>query len=114
MRILYVEDDFANVALVERVAHLSDHEIISYPQAEMALENFEYDAPHMIIADIHLEGEMTGLEMAAELRAAGYNLPIVAVTAYHAKGVREMAYNAGCDQYFEKPIPVTEIIRMLE
>lgn len=114
MRILYVEDDAANVALVERVAGMSNHDIISYPHAEDALANFEFDNPHLVIADIHLAGDMTGLEMTAELRAAGYNTPIIAVTAYHAKGVREMAFDAGCDEYFEKPIPVPDIIRMME
>lgn len=112
MRILYVEDNPANLYLVKRVAH--NHEIINYIDGEEALANFNKDQPDLVLMDIQLAGHLSGLEVVRKLRADGHKVPIVAVTAYAMVGDREQAMAAGCDDYLAKPLPIPQFIKLLE
>lgn len=113
MRIMYVEDNMVNLALVERVARMGGHTIISHSNgtdALAALENTEVD---LILMDIELEGELDGMEVTRRLRTRGDKRPIVAVTAYAMRGDRERILESGCDAYLPKPIPIAEFLDLL-
>ncbi|MBZ0281877.1 MAG: response regulator [Anaerolineae bacterium] len=114
MRILYVEDNPANVFLVQRVARIGNHEIIHYTEGQPALDNFERDKPDLVLMDVQLPGAITGLDAVRSLRAKGYKTPIVAVTAYAMVGDREKCLDAGCDAYLSKPMPVPELIDLIK
>ncbi|HEX2622161.1 MAG TPA: response regulator, partial [Phototrophicaceae bacterium] len=62
MRILYVEDNPANLFLVKRVARMGGHEVINYIDGEDALANFIKDKPDLVLMDIQLAGELSGLD----------------------------------------------------
>ncbi|MEL6271716.1 MAG: response regulator, partial [Chloroflexota bacterium] len=68
MRILYVEDNQVNLMLVERVAKMGGHEVINRTSGEAALADFDEINPDLILMDIQLEGQMTGLDAVRELR----------------------------------------------
>jgi CheY-like chemotaxis protein len=112
VKILYVEDNPANLYLVKRVAQ--DHEVINYIDGEEALANFEQDRPDLVLMDIQLSGHLSGLDVVRKLREAGHNVPIVAVTAYAMVGDRERALAAGCDDYMAKPLPIPQFVRLIE
>lgn len=114
MRILYVEDNPANVFLVQRVARIGSHEIIHYTEGQPAIDNFERDKPDLVLMDVQLPGTITGLEAVRMLRSKGYKTPIVAVTAYAMVGDREKCLAAGCDGYLSKPMPVPELIEIIK
>lgn len=111
MRILYVEDNLTNVSLVKRVAR--NHTVISYIDGEEALKNFARDDPDLVLMDIQLAGPLNGLQVVEKLRADGYTLPIVAVTAYAMLGDRERCVAAGCDDYIAKPLPIPTLVEMI-
>ncbi len=112
MRILYVEDNPANVSLVKRVAR--EHELVNYVDGEEALRNFEKDNPDLVLMDIQLTGRLSGLDVVRELRQKGYTVPIIAVTAYAMIGDRERCLAAGCDDYMAKPLPIPDLLRLFE
>ncbi len=112
MRILYVEDNPANVSLVKRVAR--EHELVNYIDGEDALRNFAKDNPDLVLMDIQLSGRLSGLDVVRELRQQGYTVPIIAVTAYAMIGDRERCLAAGCDDYMAKPLPIPDLIRLFE
>ena len=112
MRILYVEDNPANVSLVKRVAR--EHELVNYIDGEDALRNFAKDNPDLVLMDIQLSGRLSGLDVVRELRQQGYTVPIIAVTAYAMIGDRERCLAAGCDDYMAKPLPISDLIRLFE
>jgi len=114
MRILYVEDNLANLSLVQRLARVGDHEVISHPDGEAALANIDQDKPDLILMDVQLKGALTGLEVVKALRARGHNTPIIALTAYAMVGDRERCLEAGCDDYLPKPLPVEQLVEFFQ
>ena len=114
MRILYVEDNPANVFLVKRVAKMGNHEIINYIDGGEALRKFPELEPDLVLMDVQLSGELSGLDVVRRLRADGYTTPIIAVTAYAMVGDRERCIEAGCNDYLAKPLPIPRLVEIFE
>jgi CheY-like chemotaxis protein len=114
MRIVYVEDNIANVHLVKRVARIGKHEIINYIDGMDAFNNFATDDPDLVLMDIQLAGELTGIEVVKKLRDKGFTTPIFAVTAYAMVGDKERCMEAGCTGYMSKPIPIPDLVKLFE
>lgn len=113
MRIAYVEDNVTNLALVERVARMNQHTIVSFSEGEVAIQELVRQKFDLILMDIELAGEMGGLQVVQHLRGQGITTPIVAVTAYAMMGDRERFLEAGCNDYLPKPLPIAEFLVLL-
>ena len=74
---------------------------------ELARERFD-----LILMDVELAGEISGLQVVQHLRLSGIKTPIIAVTAYAMIGDREKCLNAGCDGYLPKPLPIGELLAL--
>lgn len=114
MKIMYVEDNPANISLLQRIARMGGHEVINYTDGEKALECFANDKPDLVLMDLQLEGRIGGLDVVKQLRERGFTTPIVAVTAYAMVGDRERCIEAGCDSYLSKPLPVAELVELVQ
>lgn len=114
MRIMYIEDNPANLFLVKRVARMGNHDVINYIDGQTALEKFESDNPDLVLIDIQLSGELSGLDVVKKLRKQGHKTPVVAVTAYAMVGDRERCLDAGCDDYLAKPLPVPALVELIK
>ncbi|KPK85842.1 MAG: hypothetical protein AMS27_06565 [Bacteroides sp. SM23_62_1] len=64
------------------------------------LKKKKYD---IIFLDL-LMPEKDGLETVAELRQKGFDMPVVALTAVETNDSRQMAYQAGINEYLVKPV----------
>lgn len=114
MRILYIEDNPANVFLVKRVAKAGKHEVINYIDGEEALRKLEAVNPDLILLDIQLAGQLTGLEVVKRIRSNGHETPVIAVTAYAMVGDKERCLEAGCSDYLAKPLPVPRLMELFK
>jgi two-component system cell cycle response regulator DivK len=115
MRILYVEDNEANRALVERVMRAKQHAVLFREDGEGALELLAEDPTiDLILLDIELAGSISGTDVIQSMRRRGDTRPVVAVTAYAMMGDRERILQAGCDQYLPKPLIIPDLMAMLE
>jgi CheY-like chemotaxis protein len=114
MRILYVEDNPANVFLVKRVAKMGQHEIINFIDGGEAIRKYNDVNPDLVLMDIQLVGETSGLEVVKQLRAKGVTTPIIAVTAYAMVGDKERCIEAGCNDYLAKPLPIPRLIEIFQ
>jgi CheY-like chemotaxis protein len=114
MKILYVEDTLLNLCLVERIARMGNHAMINYASAEQALRNFEQDKPDLVLIDLRLEGEMSGVELIQRLRSAGHQQPIVVITAIVTDDMRERCRLVGANAYFTKPIAVRDLLHIIQ
>ena len=57
---------------------------------------------------------MTGLETTRRIREFNPKVPIIAQTAYSLSGDREMAIEAGCNDYISKPINRKELQNLVK
>ena len=115
MRILYVEDNEVNRALVERIMRARQCEVIFRDEGEGALEVLKDDPDiDLVLLDIELAGAISGLDVIRTLRARNDHRPVVAITAYAMMGDRERILEAGCDQYLPKPLVVTDLLSMID
>lgn len=114
MRIAYVEDNATNVALVERILKAKRHDLTAYAEGETALEGLLSRPSDLILVDVELASEMTGLDLVRKLRERGLTTAIIAVTAYAMVGDREKCMAAGCNDYLAKPLAVMDLLALLD
>lgn len=113
--ILYVEDNFHNRRIVNKVLTSQGYTIVEAVDGESGLEAIRQIVPPLILLDITLPG-MDGLEVIQHLKADQglRNIPVIALTASAMQGDRERFLQAGCDDYLSKPIQVQELITMVK
>jgi len=113
MRILVAEDSEDLRELMERVLKSQGAAVDSCGDGKEAIDlalKQPYDA---ILMDINMP-VMDGYQATASLRAKGYVLPIIALTAHASIEHRQMSLEAGCDAYLSKPINSGGLIDVLK
>ncbi len=106
--ILYIEDDPASRRLVQRVLGSRGYDVHVAADGLEGITLARDTKPNLILMDINLPS-MDGREITTRLRSIPYfaNIPIVALTANHSPGSRELALAAGCTGFMTKPIDVS-------
>jgi FixJ family two-component response regulator len=56
---------------------------------------------------------MNGLELQSELAAAGYDIPVIFITAYDNKVSRKQAMQAGAAAFLGKPFSDEELLQTI-
>lgn len=103
-RVLVVEDDPPNAALLSTVLGEAGCEVRvtrSAEEAQLALEDLE---PHAIVLDLALPG-MNGVDFVRWL-TRGSRTRGIAVIAVTASDARAVALAAGCSDFIRKPFDV--------
>jgi CheY-like chemotaxis protein len=114
--LLYVEDNPANLELVEQlVVRRQDLRLLSAADANAGIEFARAYLPAVILMDINLPG-MSGLEAMMVLRAdpATSHIPIIALSANAVPRDIEKAIEAGFMDYLTKPIKLNEFMDALD
>ncbi len=109
--IAVVDDDAAVLDSFRFVLELSGYEVATYPSAIDFLENNGAQA-HCLILDQHMP-TMTGLELAARLRADGIDIPIMLVTAAPSPAIAARAAELGIEKVFEKPPSEDDLLHFI-
>lgn len=113
MNIIYVEDDPTNILLLERVTGSTGDALLTFTDAQTALESpYLWDAD-LFLVDVHLPGQLSGLDMAEILRENGIETPVVMLTAYDLPEYVSRCRQFGGDQYLIKPVSVADLVQML-
>lgn len=107
-RILLAEDGPDNQRLIVHLLRQAGAEVVTVTNGNLAIEQcFEQlraGTPfNLILMDMQMPVK-DGYETTREIRAAGYTLPIVALTANVLTEQRRRAIESGCDDMIEKPI----------
>lgn len=111
-RILVVDDEPANIALLE--AFLENigaevHSVIDSHQVERAFLEFE---PDLVLLDLHMP-DPDGLEILRRLRGARSSLgflPVIVLTGDTGKVARNSALLLGANDFLTKPLERDEVV----
>ena len=107
--ILIVEDE-PNIRKLIEVSLLDEHyNPIPVQDAQEALEVFDHQHIDLMITDIMMPG-MDGYTLTEQLREAGYDLPILIVTAKETIKDKRKGFIVGTDDYMVKPFDEEELI----
>jgi len=112
-RVLYIEDNVSNLALVERI--LDRHpgvELIPAMQATIGLELARQHRPDLIVLDLHLP-DLSGAETLERLRAKHPEVPVVVLTADAREGQEAHVRRLGAAAYLTKPLDVHRFVDVL-
>jgi CheY-like chemotaxis protein len=113
--LLYVEDNPANLKLVEQlIARRSDIRLLTAVNGTLGVEMARASQPEVILMDINLPG-ISGIEALRILRedVATASIPIVALSANAMARDVEKGLEAGFFRYLTKPIKVKEFMDTL-
>jgi putative two-component system response regulator len=111
-RILIVDDEPANILLLETYLENSGVEIRGISDSRQVESVFREFEPDIVLLDLHMP-EPDGLEVLRRLRSAreslGY-LPVVMLTGDTGKVARNSALILGADDFLIKPLDRDEVV----
>jgi PAS domain S-box-containing protein len=114
--LLYVEDNPANLKLVEQlIARRADMRLLSARDGNLGIQLARINQPEVILMDINLPG-ISGIEALKILREdpATAHIPVIALSANAMPRDIEKGLQAGFFRYLTKPIKINEFIDTLE
>jgi len=114
--VLYIEDNAANVRLVEAVlAQRPAIRLLSAMQGRLGLDLARRHRPTLILADLHLP-DISGEEVLREVRndPALRDTPIVILSADATPHQIERLLAAGARAYLTKPVDVQELLAQID
>ena len=110
-KILVVEDNELNLKLFCDLLRAHGYEAEPVRDGREAVDRARAFAPDLVVMDIQLP-HISGLELIEQMKAdEGLRAtPIMAVTAYAARGDEERIRDAGAEGYVSKPISVLRFV----
>jgi len=114
-RILVVEDNPANLELMQEWLASEGFQVQSATTLDEAFAVFKGDAPEAVLLDVQL-GAQDGLDLAAWIRQDPRfrAIPVIAVTAHAMVTDHERVMGAGCDACVSKPVDFRQLRRQLD
>ncbi len=114
-RILIIEDNKANLELVEYLLKASGYATFAARDGEEGIRGARKERPDLIICDLQMP-IMDGYGVVRELKKDPLlrPIPVIAVTALSMPGDRNNVLAAGFDGYLSKPIEPETFVRTVE
>jgi len=109
MRILFIEDDVALQEIVSKRLKYEGYIVTSCFDGAAGLERATSEDFDCIILDLMLP-KLDGLQLLAQLRAAGNRAKVLILTARGSVADRVEGLNAGADDYLVKPFVFEELL----
>jgi two-component system cell cycle response regulator DivK len=114
-RILVVEDNQINLALLKQLLEVHGYEVLETSGGWEAIDIARDQQPDLILMDIRLP-DICGLEVTRLLKQDDQTktIPIIAVTALATPEYEKKGLESGCDAYIAKPIALGNLLRTTE
>lgn len=110
--LLIVEDEALIAMAFESALSLKGYLCRVVSSAEEALASLSDQLPDAVIMDIHLAGNLDGIQCAQKMRTA-HQCPIIFTTGYDTQEVRQRGKDLANVQFLEKPMTVQDLLRTL-
>lgn len=107
-RILLVDDEPAIVTMLRERLERESFAVSAVASGEAALESLTDEGYDLLLLDIGLPG-IDGFETLRQVRARGYDMPVVMLTARGDEIDRVVGLELGADDYVVKPFSAREL-----
>ncbi|MDZ4143720.1 MAG: response regulator [Burkholderiales bacterium] len=109
-RILYIDDDEAQLFMVKRMMERWGYRVSAYREQREALDavragEVKFD---LVVTDFSMPG-LSGIDVARGIRAAQPDLPVILVSGYVTESLRAQAADAGVREVLTKPHEIEEL-----
>ena len=111
--VMVVEDDADLRELFCAVLAEAGYDALPARDASQALDILSSRPVDVVITDVMMPG-MDGFTLTRTLRAAGYELPVLIITARDRAADKQEGFRSGTDDYIVKPIDVNEMVWSVE
>ena len=108
LTVYVVEDDAAMRDSLTLMLGLLDFRTVSFDSAEAFLATYRDEWVGCVVADLRLPG-MSGIELQADLRARGKQLPFVIITGHGDVKSARAAFQSDAVDFIEKPFGEAEL-----
>jgi two-component system cell cycle response regulator DivK len=114
-RILLVEDNEMNRDMLSRRLSRRGFDVLIAENGKVGVELAASEKPDLILMDMSLP-VMDGWEATRRIKAnpVTSRIPVIALTAHAMASDRDMALEAGCDDYDSKPVDLSQLVRKIE
>jgi PAS domain S-box-containing protein len=115
-RVLYIEDNFSNVTLVEQMlGERPSLELMTAMQGRLGLDLARKHVPDLVLLDLHLP-DMPGWQVLAQLQAdqTTRHIPVIVISADATAPQIKRLLAAGAHAYLTKPLDIGEFFRVVE
>ena len=114
LSVISVIDDDASVrAAADNLLSSHGYLVHAFASAEEFLQSARLDDSSCVIADVQMPA-MSGLDLLIHMRAQGYTLPFIFITAFPEESVRARALKAGAICFLAKPFAGPALISCVE
>jgi FixJ family two-component response regulator len=111
--VFIVDDDEPMRDSLALMLGLLGYRAASFASAEAFLAAYQDNWTGCVVADLRLPG-MSGIELQAELRSRGSQLPIVIITAHGGVSSARTAFQADAVDFIEKPFDEADLRAAIE
>lgn len=114
-RILLVEDNEMNRDMLSRRLSRRGFDVLIAENGKDGVEIAASEKPDLILMDMSLP-VMDGWEATRQIKAnpVTCGIPVIALTAHAMASDRDLALDAGCDDYDSKPVDLPQLVRKIE
>ncbi|RRR66218.1 MAG: response regulator [Candidatus Viridilinea halotolerans] len=113
--LLLIEDHQPTAQMLSDLFNHYAYNVIVAESGEEALAHMRETPPCLVITDVRLHA-MSGIELMQQMRqsVALHKIPIIALTTLAMPGDRERCLDAGADRYLSKPVPLRDLLLLVE
>ena len=108
-----IDDDASMRAATNNLLSSHGYLVHTFASAEEFLQSARPNDSSCVIADVQMP-VMSGLDLLTHMRAQGYAVPFVFITAFPEEGVRARALEAGAICFLAKPFAGPALISCVE
>ncbi len=115
IQLLIVEDEERPANLLKGFFEVQGFAVQVALSGEQALQALEQCQPHVLLLDLNLEGSrVSGLEVLAATKQRSPKTAVFIASGYTEKAYKDEASRLGADRYFEKPLPLAELLEAIQ
>ena len=113
-KILIIEDEPVVVSLLKRLITDMGHDVVVAEDGVRGLALARSENIAIIVSDLHMPGEISGMDMLRQLRSAKPQCAIVVVSGYPSPDVMGACERMGITDFLTKPFEMTFVQAVIE